>query len=146
MNKANSRQWMKGLLFSLLLILTGMTSPAAAADGDLQRVTVNVTVENPDYFWKYPFQGQTLDTIRVSGVGRTIVISAPEKGQKLELDVPRGYKFRIYFELQNSATTMKYVYMTNRISSNDKTLEVVLKAPETQPPVIVTPDWEQLKQ
>ncbi|HWR40532.1 MAG TPA: hypothetical protein VN611_13620 [Patescibacteria group bacterium] len=134
------------LAFSLLVVLLGQPTSAAAADGDLQRVVINVIVENPDYFWKYPFQGQPLDTIRVSGVGRTINISPQTNGEKMELDVPKGYKFRIYFELQNAVTTMKYVYMTKRISGTDKTLDVVLKAPESQPVVIVTPEWEQLKQ
>ena len=135
-----------GLAALLLLTLLGQPAAAAPGDGDLQRVVINVAIDNPDYFWKYPFQGRPLENIRVSGIGRTINIGPQTDGQKIELDVPRGYKFRIYFDFQNGAATMKYVYLTKRISDGDKTLEVVLKAPEAQPVIIVTPDWEQQKQ
>ena len=129
-----------------LLLVIGGRAEAAAGDGDLQRVTINVVIDNPDYFWKYPFQGRPLDGIRISGVGRTVNIAPQTDGQKVELDVPRGYKFRIYFDFQNAVTTMKYVYLTKRINDSDKTLDVVLKAPESQPVLIVTPDWELQKQ
>ena len=140
------------IAFFLLFILTFYLAPgnrtaAAGNDSDLCKVVVHITIDNPEYFWRYPFQGQQLDSIRVAGVGKTINLTAPTEQADFEVAVPVGYHFRLYLDLLNAAGDRKYVYSSqDPVSAEHANFHIVLKAPDSQPPIINAPEWELQKQ
>ncbi|HEY0174796.1 MAG TPA: hypothetical protein VGC08_00365, partial [Pedobacter sp.] len=58
----------KAVILMISFLGLGIWLPVAQAapiqNSDLIKVTVNITIENPDYFWKYPFLGNEIDGIR----------------------------------------------------------------------------------
>lgn len=137
-------KWLKrflGLVCISLFALVMWTPDAKAEskENELIKVTVNVIIENPKYFWKYPFWGKQLDGIRVSALGKSFNVQPTSNGRKIEFEVPKDYKFRVSIGLESDNATIKEMNYVTKRGINEKTgmLDITLKAPETQP-IIVT--------
>ncbi|WP_371381129.1 hypothetical protein [Sporomusa aerivorans] len=140
--------WMKKvcIVVGLFLLLTGAAAPfqAQASSRDLTRVTVIFKVDNPDYFWHYPFLGKPLDQITVSSFGKTFTIPSSSDTDKIEIDVPTDYYLRLNIQLQSDDTTLQTIpYISkHRIRSGSTSFTIVLKAPEPQSVKISSDDFE----
>lgn len=135
------------LLLCMLLLLTGTTAivlPAQARSGDLNRVTIVVKVENPDYFWHYPFQGKQLDQITIASFGKVFTIPALTDTEEMEIEVPTGYYLRLNIHLQAGDTTLQSIpYISKkRVRPGNTNFTLVLKAPEPQPFQVSSDDFE----
>lgn len=133
--------------FLSLGIWTPAVHSAALPNNDLIKVTVNITIENPDYFWKYPFFGKQIDAIRVSGMGQNFSVQADSRGEKIEFDVPKDYKLKIALAFQNNNETVKeFRYSTKRGAENSRnSLNILLKAPAPQSVTFTTGDFEEVR-
>lgn len=134
-------------VMAICVAVAGTWLPSVqAANNDLVKVTVNIAVENPDYFWHYPFSGVPLDSIRVSSMGKTFSVPSLSEGQKLEFDVPKGYKFRVFVEFPSSHSTVQYVYRVKQeISAANNVFNISVKAPESQPIIVNAAGFEEVK-
>ncbi len=139
------RRVLCGIMLSWLLLFGA--SQAEAAQGDLVPVTVKVTIENPDYFWKYPFWGRQLDAIRVYGMGRTVFISPQSAGEAIVFEVPNGYKLKLTLGFQSGAATLhESSYITPWGAGNsDNQAKISLSAPEIVPVKIRLDELESTK-
>ena len=135
-----------GVVLCMLILLTGVTAPfsAQAKNNDLTRVSVTIKVDNPDYFWQYPFLGKQLDQITIASFGKTFTIPSSTDTQKIDIDVPPDYYLRLNIQLQNNGATLQNIaYITkHRIRSGDTNYTLVLKAPEPQSIAIASDDFE----
>jgi hypothetical protein len=139
---------------SILLLVSflslGICQSAAQAvplhNSELVRVTVHVTIENPEYFWKYPFLGKQLDEIRISGMGKSYSIPSPSDGESVEFEVPKNYKLRVGLVLENNNAIIKeYSFSTKRGADERKAvLHIVLKAPQPQSVILAAPDFDEI--
>lgn len=120
---------------------------AVSQHNDLIKMTVHISIENPDYFWKYPFSGRQLDAIRVSGMGQTFFVQTNSGGETFEVNVPKDYKLKLALAFQNNNETVKeFRYATKRGAADGRdTLTIVLKAPEPQPVIFTTRDFEEVR-
>ena len=139
--------WITRICLTLcMVIMLGTTVPSTvlANGNDLTRVTVLVKIENPDYFWQYPFFGKQLDRITISSYGKTYTIAASSDSEKLEIDVPTDYYLRMNVQLQNGGATLQSLSYSSkhRIRRSDPTMTIVLKAPEPQSIKISSEDFE----
>lgn len=139
--------WITRICLTLcMVIMLGTTVPSTvlANGNDLTRVTVLVKIENPDYFWQYPFFGKQLDRITISSFGKTYTINASSDSEKLEIDVPTDYYLRMNIQLQNGGATLQNLTYssTHRIRRSAPTMTIVLKAPEPQSIKISSEDFE----
>ncbi len=145
------KQWQRfGKIGLLLLVLAGVCLPSApvqAGQADMVQVGVQLTIENPDYFWKYPFWGRPMDSIRVYGLGKTVYISSQSAGETLLFDVPKGYKLKLALAFQSGGTTLKEMnYLTDwGASEANHSVSIRLTAPEPAPIQIKVSDLETLK-
>ncbi len=137
------------LMISFLGLGIGLSVAKAAPihNSDLIKVTVNITIENPEYFWQYPFLGKEIDGIRVSGMGQNFLIQPASSGKRVEFDVPKNYRLKIALELQNNNETVKETRYSTKRGVDDKknTLEILLKAPEPQSIILTTADFEEIR-
>ncbi|VBB05064.1 Hypothetical protein LUCI_0270 [Lucifera butyrica] len=128
----------KCLFLCLLLVFFAVGNGRiieAAPQNDLITVTVHLTIENPDYFWQYPFAGKQLDGIGISGMGEKITLLPASSGQTLKFEVPEGYQFRLWLDfLSNSAVTKEVTFVKNNIDATNHTFTITLKAPLPQLP------------
>lgn len=135
-----------GMVLCMLILLTGSIAPCAAQakNSDLTRVSVTIKVDNPDYFWQYPFLGKQLDQITIASFGKTFTIPSATDMQRIDIDVPPDYYLRLNIQLQNNGTTLQNIaYITkHRLRSGDTNFTLVLKAPEPQSIAIVSDDFE----
>ncbi|MEN6565921.1 MAG: hypothetical protein ABFC57_06440 [Veillonellales bacterium] len=138
--------------FMLLLLFTCMTivflpiAAASAADSDFVKVTVNLTIENPEYFWQYPFLGKKIDRVCVSSMGEKQYIEAQSSGQIFEFNFPKDYQFRMRVELQNNNSVVNTLYFSKRgINETNNTFNILLKAPEPQSVVVQAQGFDETK-
>lgn len=143
---------LRQVLLALLLTAASLVSyqavtEAAGMESDLLLVTVQVKVENPEYFWNYPFEGRAMDGIRVSGLGKTFTINAPSSGEKLGFEVPKDYKFRIYVDFLSNGATVKSLVYSSRwgVDRQNKEFTITLKAPEPQSVITQVQGLEEIK-
>lgn len=117
------------LALAVLLWLPSQTVQAAA---DLTPVKVKITIENPDYFWKYPFWGRPLDAVRIYGLGQTAIIEPQSGGETVLFNVPNGYKLKLTLSLQSGGATVKEMnYLTEwGAAASRNQAEIRLSAPE----------------
>lgn len=132
--------------FLSLGICRSAAQAASLQNSELIRVAVNVVIENPEYFWKYPFLGKQLDGIRVSGMGRSFYVQPTSDGAKVEFEVPKNYKLRIGIEFQNNNSVIKEYSYSTKWGVNEKKdmLNIVLKAPQPQTAIITTSDFDEI--
>ncbi len=135
------------LIACMLLSAMGLTLPATANASELFKVTVTVNIENPDYFWQYPVLGKQLDRISISSFGKTYYLPASTTSEKLEIDVPEDYHLRMYINLQSGNSNVQSITYVSKegIHRNDQNLTIVLKAPDPQPAIVVSPDFDIVK-
>ena len=140
-----AKRFLYGMMLAALLLFSA--SQAEAADGDLVPVTVKVTIENPDYFWKYPFWGRQIDSIRIYGMGKTVFLPLQSAGEAIVFDVPKGYKLKLTLGFQSGAATLQETsYITPWGASNsDNQAMISLSAPETAPVKIRITELENVK-
>ncbi len=136
------------MIMVVFLLVTGLFLPvvqaANASKDELIKVSVNVTIEDPEYFWQYPFWGKQLESIRISGMGNTITLNPQSGGQLVEYQVPKGYKFRVWLEFLNGNSTYKKLFLAKQdIDETNKTLNIVLKAPGKQAIIINSSDFDE---
>lgn len=131
--------------FLSLGICQSTAQAAPSQNSELIGVTVNVMIENPEYFWRYPFLGKRLDGIRISGMGKSFYIQPTLDGDKVQFEVPKNYKLRIGIEfLNNNSIIKEYSYSTRRgVDEKKGMLTIVLKAPEPQSAIIATKDFDK---
>ena len=129
-----------GVISLLILVMWIPVVQGASRETELVKITVNVSIENPDYFWGYPFLGKKLDGLRVSAIGKSFYLKPNSNGEKIEFEVPRDYKFRLSIGLQNNNVIFKETnYVTKwGVNKTRDTLDIVLKAPEPQSIIITT--------
>lgn len=138
------------ILLMISFLSLGICRSAAQAaplqNSELIRVMVNVSIENPEYFWRYPFLGKQLDSIRISGMGKSYYIQPTSNGETVEFEVPKNYKLRIGLELQNNNSIIKeYSFSTRRgVDEKKAILHIVLKAPEPQSAILATSDFDEI--
>lgn len=132
--------------FLSLGICQSTTQAAPSQNSELIGVTVNVIIEKPEYFWEYPFYGKQLDSIRISGMGKSFYVQPASDGDKIQFEVPKNYKLRIGIEfLNNNSIIKEYSYSTRRgIDEKKSLLTIVLKAPEPQSAIIATTDFDEI--
>lgn len=138
----------KTVLFLLSALCLLLFSPAvsAASSTDIVKVAVKVNIENPDYFWSYPFGGKQLDQIRLTGVGKSFTIDAGSAGQTFDFEVPQSYTFRLYVSLRsNAASVYEYTFEKRAVSNSNNTLTVTLRAPSYAPPTVLAEGAEEKK-
>ena len=124
-------------LFSALCLLLFSSAVLAAPSSEMVKVAVKVNIENPDYFWGYPFGGKQLDQIRLTGVGKNFSIDTHSAGQTLEFEVPHSYSFRLYLSLRsNDSSVYEYTFEKRAINSSNNTITINLRAPSYDPPAI----------
>lgn len=138
--------WVAKLSFivCMLLSVSGLITPPTANASELLKVTVTVNIENPDYFWQYPVLGRQLDRISISSFGKTFYLPASSTGEKLEIDIPKDYYLRMHINLQSDNSTVQSVTYVSKegIHRPNQNLSIVLKAPDPQPVVISSSDFE----
>lgn len=133
-------------VFTCIAILFLPIAAAAGPDSEFVKVTVNLTIENPDYFWQYPFSGRTVDRICVSSMGEKQYIEAQATGQKFEFKFPKDYQFRMRVELQNNTSVINTLVFSKRgINETNNTFNIVLKAPDSQPVVVHSEGFDETK-
>lgn len=132
------------LTVCMLLSAMGLTLPATANASELFKVTVTVNIENPDYFWQYPVLGRQLDRISISSFGKTYYLPASTSSEKLEIDVPQDYHLRLYINLQsNNSNVQSITYVSKEgVHRNEQNFAITIKAPDPQPAVVLSPDFE----
>lgn len=131
-------------LLSVLCLLLFSSAVSAAPSSDIVKVAVKVNIENPDYFWNYPFGGNQIDQIRLTGVGKSFSIDARSAGQTFEFEVPRSYTFRLYVSLRSSAASVyEYTFEKRAVSDSNNTLTVTLRAPSYAPPTVLVEGAEE---
>ncbi|CUH95755.1 putative secreted protein [Propionispora sp. 2/2-37] len=138
-----SKCW--GIVCSIvvLLALYFPVSHSAAAESDLVNVKVHVVIDNPDYFWQYPFWGAKLDTVRLSGMGRSFTIPSQSSGEVFEFRVPQGYTLRLSLEFPGSRAGYGEISLTKRrVSEKDNLLTIHLQAPATQEVIVNSSDFD----
>lgn len=141
----------KAVILMISFLGLGIWLPVVQAgpiqNSDLIKITVNITIENPDYFWKYPFLGKEIDGIRISGMGQSFFIRPTSSGERVEFDVPKNYRLKIALELQNNNETVKETRYSTKRGVDDKknTLEILLKAPGPQSIILTTADFEEIR-
>ena len=128
----------------ILLSVIVLTTPISANANELLKVTVTVTIENPDYFWQYPVLGKQLDRISISSFGKTFFLPASTASEKVEIDIPKDYHLRMHINLQSDNSTVQSVTYVSKegIHRPNQNLTIVLKAPDPQPAIISSPDFE----
>jgi hypothetical protein len=133
-------------IFLFVLVMWVPVTQAASQGNELIKVTVNVIIENPDYFWRYPFEGKQLDGIRVSALGKSFNVQPASNGQKIEFDVPKDYKFRVTIGLQNNDSTFKEMSYITKWGLNERNgmLNITLKAPEFQSITIMASSFDEV--
>lgn len=141
----------KAVMLMISFLGLGIWLPVVQAaplqNSDLIKVTVNITIENPDYFWKYPFLGKEIDSIRISGMGQSFFIQPGSSGERVEFDVPKNYRLKIALELQNNSETVKVTRYSTKRGADDKknALEILLKAPAPQSIILTAADFEEIR-
>ncbi len=135
------------MIIGLFLFAGAGGAQAASLDSDLLPVTVQVQIEKPDYFWGYPFDGQPLSGIRISGLGKTFTIDALSSGEKLGFEVPKNYKFRLYVSfISNGIVTKEIVYSAkDGVDGKNRLFIITLKAPEPQTVMTKVQGLEEVK-
>lgn len=134
-----------GIFFFLILLLTLYipVSQSAAAESDLVSVKVKIIIDDPDYFWQYPFWGARLDTIHLSGMGKSFTVSSQSSGEVFEFRVPKGYTLRLSMAFSGSRTNYGEIDLTKpRVSEKDNSLTVHLQAPPAQKVIVNSPDFD----
>jgi hypothetical protein len=135
------------LMMSAVFIMLAL-SPAVQAspvqNGDLVTVSVTIAIENPGYFWQYPFWGRQLDSIRVAGMGKSVIIPNQSSEQAVVLEVPRGYTLRVWLQFSDGISAYKEVcYEKRKISERDSDMHISLKAPEAQAVILGSSDFDE---
>lgn len=120
-----------------------VSHPVAAQDSDLQKVNVKIVIENPDYFWQYPFRGQKLTAIRLSGLGKSTLIPAGSDGKIVEFETPRGYSLRLSIDFPASQINKQFYYVKRNVKADNSSLIITLRAPDYQPVIINSADFDQ---
>lgn len=136
------------VLLTFLFLLTNLITVAAASpqDNNLVKVTVNLAIDNPEYFWRYPFSGKRADRLCISSMGQKLYIPKSGVGQKLEFYVPRGYQFRMTVEIQEENSALASMYFAKRgINEENNTFSVTLSAPAAQPVVVNSRGFDEIK-
>lgn len=136
------------VIVAVFLLITGICYSVAQAapvtNDQLVKVTVNITIENPEYFWQYPFWGKQLEEIRISAMGNTTTIHSQSSGQQVEYQVPKGYKFRVWLDFSDGNSTYKKLYIAKQdINMATKRLNIILKAPDEQEVIIKSSDFTE---
>lgn len=131
----------------MLMAFVGMPfARAGAQSSDLITVKVTINIENAGYFWQYPFWGRQLDNIRVSAMGKTVVIPAQTSSQTVEFEVPKGYTLRVWLQFPDENSDYKEVcYEKRGISEKSNALAITLKAPDTQAVIVTSADFDDKK-
>lgn len=137
-------------VLSIFLFITAIfstvTASPSAQDSEMVKVTVNLTIENPEYFWRYPFSGKSIDRICVSSVGQRIYIPNLASEQKLDFYIPRSYQFRMSVELQDHNSTLASMFFSKKgINESNNTFNLILKAPDALPIVIKAVGFDEKK-
>ncbi len=132
------------VMFMALVCLP--VAQASAQNNDLITVKVTINIENPRYFWQYPFWGRQLDNIRVSGMGKTVMIPAQTSAQTVEFEVPKGYTLRVWLQFPSEISDYKEVcYEKRNINEKNNALNITLKAPDTQAVIVNSSDFDEKK-
>jgi hypothetical protein len=132
------------LIVCMLVSVIGFGAPITASADELYKVTVTVNIENPNYFWQYPVLGKQLDRISISSFGKTVFIPSSTDTQKLEIEVPQDYHLRLHINLQNGNSTVQSITYVSKegIHRPDQNFTINLKAPDPQPAIISSPDFD----
>lgn len=135
------------VILAVLVYLTGMLPGAAEAySNELVTVKVNIVIENPDYFWQYPFGGKGADGILISGMGKKDMIETLSAGKLVTFDVPRTYQFRMFLDVCNKASVLKsFSFSKNNIKENNSSFTVVLKAPLPESVKVEAKEFDEIK-
>lgn len=140
--------WLTRICLTLCMVfMTSTIVPSSVLARDLTHVTVLVKIENPDYFWQYPFLGKQLDRVSISSFGKTYTIAASSDSEKIEVDVPTDYYLRMNMQLQSGGATLQNLSYSSkhRVRRSDQTMTIVLKAPEPQSIKISSEDFEAIR-
>lgn len=134
------------LFLSALCLLLFAPPVSAAPSSDIVKVAVKVNIENPDYFWSYPFGGKQLDQIRFTGAGKSFTIDAGSAGQTFEFEVPQSYTFRLYVNLRSNASSVyEYTFEKRAVSDSNNSITINLRAPSYDPPAVTAEGAEEKK-
>lgn len=135
-------------LVMLLVVLAclAVMVPGLASASDLVTVKVNIVIDNPDYFWQYPFDGKGADGILVSGMGKKSIVEAASAGRTLTFEVPKSYQFRMSLDVCNKSAVLKSLsFIKNDINKDNSTFTIILKAPAPEQIKVEAKEFDDIK-
>jgi hypothetical protein len=135
------------VIFAVLTFFVSVWPGAAeAASNELVTVKVNIVIDNPDYFWQYPFGGKGADSIMISGMGKKDTIETSSTSKLVTFDVPKTYQFRMSLDLCNKAAVLKSFSFSKRdINENNSSFTIELKAPAPEQVKVESKEFDEIK-
>lgn len=141
-------RYIKGLVlvFAVAACLVSMLPGAEAAANELITVKVNIVIDNPDYFWHYPFGGIGADELAVTGMGKRDVIENGSAGKLVTFQVPKSYQFRMSLDVCGKNSVLKSMsFSKNNINKDKQSFTITLKAPEPELIKVEAKEFDDIK-